>query len=142
MFRLWSLIYYFTRPDRPQHANAPLWMDPDITRNNLISWLIERKHFLEDWRDTLRRYGGLRGKGYTEQRKAIDRLIEKALERKFLLRKHESGDHLTIDWRGMEFLLPQYALEATLREFSTLTVVVSSLIGGGLLLSAIQKFFF
>lgn len=141
------MIWYFTRPNRPKAGNAPSWYKDEISRSHLWMYLAHERHFMEDWRSTLRRgyyfFGGTRPTQTTEhgmmwshkQKRDIDDLIDNALKHEYLLVDHTSSQYpthseifLTIDWRGREFLRPIPFFNAVLKEYG---YVSSFLLGTG-----------
>ena len=147
MRRLWLLLWYFTRPDRPQAGNAPSWYKDEISRSDFWAYLAYEKHFMEDWRSTLRNgyyfLGGTRPTQTTErgmklahkQKRDIDDLIDNALKYEYLLVARTSSQHptdsetfLTIDWRGRNFLKPLSFFNDVLKKYG---YVSSFLLGTG-----------
>ncbi|MBI4065645.1 hypothetical protein HY412_00425 [Candidatus Kaiserbacteria bacterium] len=153
MLRLWQLMWYFTRPDRPTEQNAPLWYTNGISRSSLWLHLAHDKHFCEDWRSTIRewyyRFRGRRPMNTTEhemrwarsQKQIIDDLIDKALHDGYLeisktssSRPTSSEIFLKTNWKGRDFLKPLPFFNALLKESGYLYSFIFG-VGGTLLLT-------
>ncbi|MDO8443145.1 MAG: hypothetical protein Q7S81_02735 [bacterium] len=146
MIKLWWLMWYFTRPNRPKDGNAPNWFNDNISRSYFRIHLAHEKNFYEDWKSTIRRwYQCISGKYPTQateygtnlvriQWKKIDDLIDKAIKKELLipLDANNRNTTLTTDWRGRDFIKPLYFIEACAREYGyTASVVSSFIIGSG-----------
>ena len=151
-------MWYFTRPDKPRENNAPSWFKDEISRSHLWFHLAQNKHFLENWRLTIRRYyyalGGKQPSGTTLlgmkwvgiQKKQIEDLIDKALDMN-LLDKRSVSPHptsseilLSPNWKTREFLKPIPFFNAILKENG---YIISFLFGaGGATLLFLANYFF
>lgn len=152
MIRLWLLVWYFTRLDRPRAGDVPSWTD-EISRFDFWAHLAHQKHFCEDWRSTIRRLhyflGDKRPSQTTErgmrwakkQIQDINDLIDKAIKYEYLVIARISAHHptsseiyLTIDWKGRNFLKPIPFINACLKEHGYLVAFISGAGGATLLL--------
>ncbi len=157
MFRLWLLIWYFTRPDRPRAQNAPSWYKDEISRGHFWFYLADEKHFREDWKSTLRRWyyfvqrttpSGTTVHGMKlvqAQKREIDDLIDKAISHGYLIVSTKGNLYstpseiiLTIDWKGRNFLKPFSFVNAALKEYGYLVSFLSGA-GGATILFLFSK---
>ncbi|MDO8492917.1 MAG: hypothetical protein Q7S34_04715 [bacterium] len=143
MIKLWRVVWYFTRPDRPNDTGVPSWHD-EISRGEFIYYLAHQKMFRENWVSTLRRYyylgiigkwpsttNPLEQKRIKGQHKEINDLIDKVLNPKYgyLLVSRTTSQYpssseifLTIDWRGREFINnPLIFFNALFKEYGYVT---------------------
>lgn len=146
MIKLWLLIWYFTRSDRPKAGNAPSWYKDEINRSELLYYLSFKKHFRENWRATIRRYyyffGGKQPLGTTEhgmkwireQHKEINDLIDEAITKDYLIIAEKSvfpsKVSLTINWKGRRFIKLLPFIEANAKEYNYFATIVASFLLG------------
>ncbi len=158
MLKLYWLMWYFTRPDRPRE-------DPykdEITRGHLWLHLAKDKKFREDWRitvfqrwlnysfkkerpDSATTIFGMRM--LSKQKEEIEDLIDKAIVKGYLIEEKKlnykpekipSHRLLTTDWKGRDFLKPLSFLEACANEYpSLMNPLVSAVIALGVSLTVL-----
>lgn len=148
MIKLWWLMWYFTRQNRPSSLNQPSWQNK-ITRGELITYLLFEKHFREYWSHTVLRWfntvtrrnkmvgGGLRSS--PTQRQEIKDLIDEAIKKELLLPSGNSSGamhpipsevFLITDYRGRHFIRPLIFIEACAREYGFFASILTSFIIG------------
>ena len=149
MIKLWWLMFYFNNSNRPRGSNLPSWHD-EISRGEFVNYLINQKHFRENFIETKRRwyykiskstqYKSIAGRDrLLWQRKQIDDLVDKALSKNLLLPKgNSSGNlrpiasevYLTTDWRGRDFIKFFNFIEACAREYGFMASIITAFIIG------------
>ena len=141
MIKLWWLVWYFTRKNRPKCGNAPFWCKDEIERDRFNMYLRWNKHFCENWYSTLRTFYYTRiSRGWPsetdqkeidrihQQSREIDDLIDVALDRGYLVK---SGNNISITYVGRNFIKPLPFFNAALKEYSHIATFVVGIIGGG-----------
>ena len=147
MIRMWWVIRYLSKYNNPASAPMEVWFKDVVSREYLVQYLIFKKHYREDWRDTLERWlsylfdkqfikQSSRGLARArKQRKEIDDIIDNCISRNYILEKGESNRYvyLTTDYRGRNFLKPVNFLNAVLAEYGHVVSLIVVLGGGSLL---------
>ena len=141
MFRLYLLMWHFIHfPDNGYWANHN-----DAIQRNKFVWFLLQNHFIEDWRDTIRRlyFFVIRGDQSEEQSEEVRRrfkiqlrciedLVDKALHDGyiFISERNNLVSHcmLQTNWKGRNFLKPLPFIEASAREFGYISSITATLI--------------
>lgn len=163
MLRMRKTIYYFTKY-HGRSGDLASQYSKEVSWGYFLGYLKDQKNFCEDWRDTLKRFyhylfkrwikqGTIKGRErQRKQRQVINDLIQKCIDEKYIeitrnaYKKTYLELYLAVNYKGRDLVkgypLPSLNfIEAWLKKYNRITVVVFSVIGTGIIGTFFAKWY-